>query len=236
MSLDFNFEDMIERLGREEYDRITDHPTKGGEAWHPVTETLIWVCMAVGLPGIHGKYVDKFIARTQALQAISGGDILSQDGRIHITEEDICAHEGLRTNVSFESDAKFYAKLFRIAQEEGERKARQQGKSAFDAVAEAVANNEVEEANRMLVDELGALKAEMAELAKREKALKGMIGTRMTMAGVDALDGLAYRVTRSETERSVLDTAAVKALLSDPPMKTTVSTTFRVNARVVEAA
>jgi len=88
----------------------------------------------------------------------------------------------------------------------------------------------------MLVDELGALKAEMAELAKREKALKGMIGTRMAMAGVDALDGLSYRVTRSETERSVLDTAAVRAMLSDPPMKTSTSTVFRVHARVTEAA
>lgn len=146
MSLDFSFTDMIDRVGRKDFDRITDHPTKGSEHWHPVTETLIWVCMAVGLPGIHTKYVDKFIARCQALQAISGGDILAQSGRIHVTEEDIRAHEGLRTNVTFESDAKFYAKLFRIAQEEGARKARQQGKSAFDAVAELVENKATEEA------------------------------------------------------------------------------------------
>lgn len=145
MSLDFNFEDMIERLGREEFDRITDHPTKGGDEWHPVTETLIWICLGVGLPGIYGKYIDKFIARTQALQAISGGDILSQAGRIHITEEDIRAHEGLRTNVSFESDAKFYAKLFRVAQEAGERAARLQEASAFDKVA-ALAAGKHEEA------------------------------------------------------------------------------------------
>lgn len=146
MSLDFNFQDMIDRLGRDEFDRITDRPVEGSDKWHPVTETLIWTCMAVGVPGIHGKYIDKFIARTQALQAISGGDILSKSGRIHITEEDIRAHEGLRTNVSAESDAKFYAKLFRMAQEAGARMAHQQGRSAFDAVAELVAQAEAEEA------------------------------------------------------------------------------------------
>lgn len=90
--------------------------------------------------------------------------------------------------------------------------------------------------NTMLVDELGSLKAEMAELAKREKMVKGLIGTRMNMAGVDALEGAMFRVTRSEVERSTLDAAAVKALLSDPPMKTSTSTVFRVNARLAVVA
>lgn len=90
--------------------------------------------------------------------------------------------------------------------------------------------------NAALVDRLGALKAEMSELAAEEKKLKSLIGTRMVMAGTDYLNGDAYRVTRSEVERSTLDTAAVKALLTYPPMKTSTSIVFRVNARIVEAA
>jgi hypothetical protein len=90
--------------------------------------------------------------------------------------------------------------------------------------------------NAMLVDRLGALKAEMAELAAEEKKLKGLIGTRMVMAGTDYLNGDAYRVTRSEVNRATLDTAAIKAILADPPMKVTSSTVYRVGARVVETA
>lgn len=90
--------------------------------------------------------------------------------------------------------------------------------------------------NAALVDELGSLKAEMAELAKREKTLKGLIGTRMSMAGVSALEGDLFRVTRSEVERSTLDADAVRAILSDPPMKTSTSIVFRVNARLAAVA
>jgi hypothetical protein len=82
----------------------------------------------------------------------------------------------------------------------------------------------------------GALKAEQAELAKREKALKAALATRMDRSNSNALDGDFFRVTRSEVERSTLDAAAVKAMLANPPMKTSVSTTYRVNARVAEAA
>jgi hypothetical protein len=90
--------------------------------------------------------------------------------------------------------------------------------------------------NAALVDAFGALKAEQAELAKREKALKAALATRMDRSNSNALDGDFFRVTRSEVERSTLDAAAVKAMLANPPMKTSVSTTYRVNARVAEAA
>jgi hypothetical protein len=60
----------------------------------------------------------------------SGGFLVSSEGRIVITEQDIRDHEGLSTNVTFESDTKFYAKLFRMAKDEGKRSARLQGMSA----------------------------------------------------------------------------------------------------------
>jgi len=133
MSLDFDFTDMIERLGREEYDRITDHPSEEGK-WHPVTDALIWSCLILGLPGINEKTVDTFITRMAAMQAISPS-LHNQDGAVYITEEDIRNHMGLSTNCSKDSDAAFAKKLVGIAAEEGKRKERLQGKSAFEVAA-----------------------------------------------------------------------------------------------------
>jgi hypothetical protein len=141
MSLDFDFTDMINRLGREEFDRITDHPDPDNKGWHPITEGLIWMTMSVGLPGIHTKYVDKFVERAAALQAVQGGWLATSHGKVLITEEDIRNHEGLRTNVSFEPDTKFYAKLAKIAFEEGRRQANLQGASAFDRIAALAAEH-----------------------------------------------------------------------------------------------
>lgn len=135
MSLNFDFTAMIDRLGQEEYDRITDSPFEEGK-WHPVTDALIWMTMSVGLPGITEKTVDKFVERALALQALSGGDLQSNDGRIVITEEDIRNHLGMRMNVGTESDATFKTKLFRMAIKEGELLDRKQKVSAHAKCAE----------------------------------------------------------------------------------------------------
>lgn len=145
MSLDFNFEDMIERLGREEFDRITDHPTEAGK-WHPVTDQMIWACMSVGIGKITEATVEKFIERYAALQALNSGDMIGKDGRFYITGADVRNHIGLRTNVSDETDAAFAEKLFRIAKEEGLTGMNRQRISAFDncarLVKEAAGNKE----------------------------------------------------------------------------------------------
>ena len=87
-----------------------------------------------------------------------------------------------------------------------------------------------------LIDALGQLKAEQAQLAKTEKALKQAIASRMDSKKVDALEGHFFRVVRVTAERSSLDTEEVKRLLVDPPMKTSVSVSYRVNARISETA
>lgn len=135
MSLNFDFSDMIARVGKEEFDRITDHPDPENKSWHPVTDGLIWLCMICGVPGIHGKYVEKMVDRVAAVQGLlDGGYLMSAEGKIAITEEDVRAHEGLKTNVSFDTDAKFYAKLFRMAKDNGDRASRLQGMSAFNKI------------------------------------------------------------------------------------------------------
>ena len=87
-----------------------------------------------------------------------------------------------------------------------------------------------------LIDALGQIKAEQAQLAKTEKALKQAIASRMDSKKVDALEGHFFRVVRVTAERSTLDGEAIKLLLTDPPMKTSVSVSYRVNARVSETA
>jgi len=87
-----------------------------------------------------------------------------------------------------------------------------------------------------LVDALGILKAELAELTKKEKAIKAAIAGRMDARGVEAIEGEFYRVVRVTAERESIDTEAVKRLLADPPVKRSSVTTYRVNARISETA
>ena len=58
-----------------------------------------------------------------------------------------------------------------------------------------------------LVDHLGALKAEIADLETREKALRDELIRR----GVPAIEGAVYDATITEAVRWTLDTKAVKA-------------------------
>jgi len=86
-----------------------------------------------------------------------------------------------------------------------------------------------------LVDELGALKAQIAELTAREKEITNLLKA----ANEAAIDGELFRVTISDSERETLDT---KALRRDHPeiaaeyVKTTHVTTVRCGARVKAAA
>lgn len=82
-----------------------------------------------------------------------------------------------------------------------------------------------------LVDELGSLKARQSELAKDEKELKAAIAKRMGRSKTNELDGEFFRVVRVTATRESLDTAEVKRMLSDPPMKATTAVSFRVHSR-----
>jgi len=91
--------------------------------------------------------------------------------------------------------------------------------------------------NAALVDELGAIAAQKAELAKREKAIKGLLDKRTGKPSNYLWEGVAYQLRKSTSIRSILDTAAVKSMLgAKTPMKTSASSSWRVDARVAEAA
>lgn len=85
-----------------------------------------------------------------------------------------------------------------------------------------------------LIDELGNLKAQIADLAKREKKLK----EHLVALGDGAYDGYLFRATVSTVERELLDMGAVRAKLSPQFIaahtNVTQSTMVRVVARVAD--
>lgn len=83
-----------------------------------------------------------------------------------------------------------------------------------------------------LVDQLGELKAQQSELAKTEKLLKDAIAKRMGRSNSNELEGELFRVVRVTATRETLDTAKVKRLLADPPMKLSTAVSFRVHSRI----
>lgn len=80
-----------------------------------------------------------------------------------------------------------------------------------------------------LVDDLGRVKAEMARLAEREKALRDQI----VEAGVGAYEGDLFRATVSDVERSILDMDAVRAKLSPQFIRANSSVVCSTTVRVV---
>jgi hypothetical protein len=116
MSLDFDFKDMIERVGREEFDRITTSPqTRGQEnmQWHPVTDCLIWATMPLDLGEITEKNVDEWTWRMSLYQRLRGPYLKSKDGAFRITRKDIEQHIGMVTNVITEPRSKWLKKVLK---------------------------------------------------------------------------------------------------------------------------
>ena len=85
---------------------------------NPVTETLIFATMGVGLGRITDKNVDEFAARFRILERIHGAFLYKPgpDGDGHVDwfldDEDFIAHIGLGCNVSDETRAKWASRLF----------------------------------------------------------------------------------------------------------------------------
>lgn len=76
---------------------------KGDRLMSPVTNTLIWTTMIVGIGVIDDRTIDEFVARVELHQKLHGALMSSfEDGKWSdrpLTREDIEAHKGLSTNV-----------------------------------------------------------------------------------------------------------------------------------------
>jgi hypothetical protein len=89
----------------------------------PETQSVIFMCIAVGIENITKKNVDEFCIRARLIQAISGPWMRAEhpDGVIEeypLGQEAICNHVGLKTNASPLTSREFYKKLETMALDE----------------------------------------------------------------------------------------------------------------------
>ena len=80
-----------------------------------------------------------------------------------------------------------------------------------------------------IVDELGALKAQIAALTDQEKILKKALSD----SGYAEIDGALFRATVSWTERATLDTEAVRLILSEDQQRACTRVSEIMTVRVV---
>ena len=116
MSLNFDLTAVAERLG-DRYDLITTSPETRGkpddeQKWHPVTDRLIWLTMAVDLGVITEANLDEWCFRVALIEKLDGPTFTFMDGRkVSMTRKDIENHIGLRTNVSDKKRAAWVARI-----------------------------------------------------------------------------------------------------------------------------
>ena len=88
----------------------------------PHTDTMIWMCLFVGIPDIAEKNLFQFFSRCRIYERMFGVLRREDGGKEHpVTIEEIQMHIGLKTNASNFSDAEFQKKVFRRANEEAAR-------------------------------------------------------------------------------------------------------------------
>jgi hypothetical protein len=85
-----------------------------GDYVKPLTERLIWKCMAVGLSGITEKNWSNFLVRASLLDWA--------EGRPPLTVEEVRSHIGLSTNVSRDTDAAWLKSFFQYEKYMHEKK------------------------------------------------------------------------------------------------------------------
>ncbi len=95
MSLDWNVQDIAN------HEVVTTSPWDA-EKWHPVTEALVWGCLATSIRTITKDNVDEYWWRYVFNRRYlgRGSDLVSQGGNIYVTKADVEMHIGLSTNVT----------------------------------------------------------------------------------------------------------------------------------------
>ena len=84
---------------------------KGARVVHPLTHTLVFMSMSVGLGCITTKSWRTWYARARAVELLGGPFRGVGDSATYITAEDVYSHIGLTTNVSRETDAQWRKRM-----------------------------------------------------------------------------------------------------------------------------
>jgi hypothetical protein len=141
MSLDFE-------LGKiADWKTVCAHPTDAKKL-HPVTDSLIWRCLATDMRGITKDNVEEFFWRVRFLHRFDDANWHFGDDctPVYLTEQDIIDHIGLSTNVTQKTRAKFLEKVGTdrhppLAQEQTARQIIDEIYMAVKAKAEAEKSN-----------------------------------------------------------------------------------------------
>lgn len=109
MSLDFD----VSKI--KDYKDVTTAPydVGGRKQWHPVTNSLVWWTIPIGINQITETNIDKVWERIQVWQALTGSVMGNSEREIWLTREDVFMHIGLSTNASNKTDTEFYKTLVR---------------------------------------------------------------------------------------------------------------------------
>ena len=113
MSLDWYVEEI------ENFEELVWLPNDDGETFHlnPVTNTLIWMTISVGMNEITKKNWPVFYGRVAALEGYGGAwSYKDGEGMVLITAKDVEAHIGLGTNASEMTAAAFEEKMLRVVE------------------------------------------------------------------------------------------------------------------------
>ena len=84
-----------------------------GDNLNPITDTLIWGCMNVGMSEITNKNWKDFYLRINFLENMKGTFLTNENGKYYITKKDVYNHIGLSTNVSYEPRSKWLNRYFK---------------------------------------------------------------------------------------------------------------------------
>lgn len=134
MSLNYNltkiadYESRCYEVATETVSTLMRGHKKGDTVLKPLTHTLVFISMGVGLGRITEKNWRQWYARASVVEALDGAwrTRSEKDGTrtpVFLTPEDVHSHIGLGTNVSNESDAAWHKRTIGYSVEERERKA-----------------------------------------------------------------------------------------------------------------
>lgn len=85
---------------------VTD--SDGDRVLSPITHTLIWATIGVGIGRITERNASEFFARYRLTERISGPFLIDGEGNSRtVTPQEVYAHIGLTTNVSDETRQQF---------------------------------------------------------------------------------------------------------------------------------
>lgn len=112
MALEFWFTDMSDEA-RENENYCWQGTDKDGQQVAPVTHSIIFACMTVGIGRITDKNVGEFYARMRVLYLLESVGGLYENGKPRmITMKELNDHVGLFTNVGNETRAQWARRLF----------------------------------------------------------------------------------------------------------------------------